>query len=153
MTVVLCATLSACAARIESNRPALVAAAAGPRCCAGDTIDGGAAGSNPGGWTAGRGADPVACRLAVAVAEYPLRRDAVGAAPIVGHVASGEELTVLDFIDRRFRFRGHVVFDFGNWRKVRTQPGDVGWLPAAEVREVGGLCDEDGVALSGEQSE
>jgi hypothetical protein len=91
------------------------------------------------------------CRLEVAASQSPLWRDAFGRASIVGHVVLGERLTALDFIDRRLRVLGSVVFDGGYWRKVRGQRGDVGWLPAAEVREIPGPCEAEGVAMSGER--
>ncbi len=81
-------------------------------------------------------------RVEVVVSESPLRRDAAGLAPVVGHVARGETLTVLDAIDRRFRMLGRIVFDGGYWLKVRGPRGDVGWLPAAHVREIGSTAKE-----------
>jgi hypothetical protein len=92
------------------------------------------------------------CHFEVAVSVSPLRRDAFGRAPIVGQIAPGEKLTFLDFIDRRLRVLGRVVFDGGHWLKVRGQRDDVGWLPAAAVREIRGACEAEGVAMSGERN-
>lgn len=72
--------------------------------------------------------------------ESGLRRDAAAWAPVVGHVARGEALTVLDAIDRRLRILGHIVFDGGYWLKVRGPRGDVGWLPGAHVRAIGSIA-------------
>lgn len=66
------------------------------------------------------------CHVEVVASESPLRRDAIGWAPVVGHVVRGETLTFLDFIDRRLRILGRQVFDGGYWLKVRGPRGSVG---------------------------
>jgi hypothetical protein len=81
------------------------------------------------------------CFAEAAVSESPLRRDAFAASPIVGRVVAGERLASLDFIDRRLRVLGRMVFDGGHWRRVRGERGDVGWLPADRVRAASGSCD------------
>jgi hypothetical protein len=154
VTVALCAMLSGCAQQIKSDVPAQKTAAGDPQCCRDQAtaermpvlpvdFEGAMAARD----TAGDGL----CRFKVAATDSPLRRDAFGRAPIVGHVVPGEKLTFVDFIDRRLRVLGHVVFDGGHWRKVRGQRGDLGWLPAAEVRESRGSCEPESTAMNGER--
>lgn len=154
VTVALCAMLSGCAQRIKSDVPVQMTAAGNLRCCRDQATDERTAvspvdfeGAMAARDTAGYGL----CRFETAATDSPLRRDAFGRAPIVGHVVPGEKLTFVDFIDRRLRVLGHVVFDGGHWRKVRGQRGDVGWLPAAEVRESGGSCEPESTAMNGER--
>jgi hypothetical protein len=154
VTVAVCAMLSGCAQQIKSDLPAQMTAAADLQCCRDQVTDERTAlstvdfeGTIETSDTAGYGL----CLFEVAVSENPLRRDAFGRAAIVGRVIPGEKLTFVDFIDRRLRVIGHVVFDGGYWRKVRGQRGDVGWLPAAAVRESRGSCEAEGTAMSGER--
>jgi hypothetical protein len=151
VALALCAMLSACAARVESSRPTPMGLAADLQCCGWKATGAGATVSSTDIRVARGALDALGdhlCHFEVAVSEGLMRRDAFGRAPIVGHVVLGEKLTILDFIDRRLRVLGRLVFDGGSWRKVRGQHGTVGWLPAAEVREVRGPCEVDDVAPS-----
>jgi hypothetical protein len=154
VTVAVCAVLSGCAQRIKSDVPVQMAAAGDRQCCRVQATDERTAvspvnfeGTMAARNTAGYGL----CRFEVAATDSPLRRDAFGRAPIVGHAVPGEKLTFVDFIDRRLRVLGHVVFDGGHWRKVRGQRGEVGWLPAAEIRESHGSCEPEDTAMNGER--
>ena len=153
VTVAVCAMLSGCAQRIKSDVSAQMTAAGDLQCCREQVADERTAVSPvdvEGAMAAKDSAGYGLCRFQVAATGSPLRRDAFGRAPIVGHVVPGEKLTFVDFIDRRLRVLGHVVFDGGHWRKVQGQRGDVGWLPAAEVRESHGSCEPDDTAMNGE---
>jgi hypothetical protein len=151
VAVALCAMLSGCALHIKSDLPAQMTAPTDRQCCRDQATDEPPAVSTSALEIATKPSDAAgygACLVEVAVSESPLRRDAFRRAPIVGRVVQGEKLTFVDFIDRRLRVLGHVVFDGGHWRKVRGQRGDVGWLPAAEVR---GSCEAEGIAMGGER--
>jgi hypothetical protein len=78
---------------------------------------------------AGRGA-----QLEVVAEEAALRRDAIAAADPIGRVSRGDRVTYLDAIDRRLHLLNVLVFDGGQWVRVRSADGTEGWLPAAAVR-------------------
>lgn len=152
VAVTLCVILSGCAGRITPELPSHMIAAADIRCCGDQATDNRATRSMSSFEAATSTKDPAGgglCLFEVAVSESPLRRDAFGRAPIIGRVVPGERLTALDFIDRRLRVLGRVVFDGGYWRKVRGQRGDVGWIPAAEIRAGRSPCEPEGVAMGG----
>ena len=75
-------------------------------------------------------------RLEVVVSEARLRRDALANAEAVGRVVRGEQVTYVDFIDRRLRILNVVIYDGGHWIKVRAADGSVGWIPARAVQEI-----------------
>lgn len=154
VTAALWAMLSGCAEWTKSDLPVRVRAAVDLQCCRNQATDAGSAVSTFDVEAAREAIDAAGhglCRFEVARSESPLRRDALGRAPIVGRVVPGEKLTFLDFIDRRLRILSRIVFDGGHWRKVRGQRGDVGWLPASEVRETRGPCEAEGVAMNGKR--
>ncbi len=156
VAVTLCAILSGCAGRITSDLPAHMITAADLRCC-GEQVTDNRARLSVSSFEAATSTKEAAggrlCLVEVAVSESPLRRDAFRRAPIIGRVVPGERLTALDFIDRRLRVLGRVVFDGGYWRKVRGQRSDVGWLPAAEIRAGRSPCEPEGVAMERRASE
>jgi len=75
-------------------------------------------------------------RFEVVTADSPLYRDAYSTASRVGRVVRGDQLTYLDFIDRRLWILNALIFDGGYWIKVRATDGTAGWVPAEAVREV-----------------
>lgn len=75
-------------------------------------------------------------RLEVVVSEISLQRDALVNAEAVGRAVRGDQVTYVDFIDRRLRIFNVLVYDGGHWIKVRAADGSVGWLPAQAVREI-----------------
>ena len=87
------------------------------------------------------------CQVETVASDSPLRRDATGWSSVVGHVTPGERLTVLDRIDRRLQIFGRVVYDGGHWLKVQGARGNVGWVPAGEVRELSGPCQTENIAV------
>src|SRR5262249_22162516 len=87
------------------------------------------------------------CEIEAVASDSPLRRDATGWSSVVGHVTPGERLTMLDRIDRRLEIFGRVVYDGGHWLKVQGARGNVGWVPAGEMREVSGPCQTENIAL------
>jgi hypothetical protein len=70
------------------------------------------------------------------VGESLLYRDALSSSSRVGHVAAGQQVRYVDSIDRRLRILNLLVFDGGNWVKIRLSDGTEGWVPADTVREV-----------------
>src|SRR5262245_61736682 len=75
-------------------------------------------------------------RMFEVVGDSALYRDALFSSSRVGHVVAGEQVRYLDSIDRRLRILNLLVFDGGNWIKVRLSNGTEGWVPADTVREV-----------------
>jgi hypothetical protein len=70
------------------------------------------------------------------VGESTLYRDALSNSSRVGRVAAGQQVRYVDSIDRRLRILNLLVFDGGNWVKIRLTDGTEGWVPADTVREV-----------------
>ena len=70
------------------------------------------------------------------VGESVLYRDALLSSSRVGRVASGQQVSYVDSIDRRLRILNLLVFDGGHWVKIRLPDGVEGWVPADSVREV-----------------
>ena len=70
------------------------------------------------------------------VGESVLYRDALHSSSRVGRVASGQQVSYVDSIDRRLRILNLLVFDGGHWVKIRLPDGVEGWVPADSVREV-----------------
>lgn len=69
------------------------------------------------------------------IADSALLRDAFAAAGRVGRVVRGQQVILVDYIDRRLRILNTLVLDGGYWIKVRGPDGREGWIPADTVRE------------------
>jgi hypothetical protein len=80
--------------------------------------------------------DPESRGWVEVLTESALLRDAFTAAGRVGRVVRGQQVMLVDFIDRRLRILNTVVFDGGYWIKVRVPGGREGWIPAQTVREI-----------------
>jgi Bacterial SH3 domain len=66
----------------------------------------------------------------------PLYRDALFSSARVGAIAPGQQVTYVDSIDRRLRILNRLIFDGGQWVKVRAADGTEGWVPAEHVRDL-----------------
>jgi hypothetical protein len=78
---------------------------------------------------------PVRGRLFQVRREAVVYHDAAVQAGQVGVVRQGEIVTYVDMIDRRLTLWGYTL-DFGNWRRVKTASGVVGWVEADALQEV-----------------
>jgi hypothetical protein len=77
-----------------------------------------------------------ATRMFEVVGESVVYRDALYSSSRVGRVVSGQQVRYVDSIDRRLRILNVLVFDGGNWVRIRVPDGTEGWVPADAVREV-----------------
>src|SRR5262249_36846907 len=91
------------------------------------------------------------CQVEAVASDSPLRRRGAGWSSVGRHVAPGERLTVLDRIDRRLQIFGRGVYDGGHWLKVQAARGNVGWVPAGEVRELSAPCQTENIAVIDEE--
>jgi hypothetical protein len=94
--------------------------------------------TSPGVQTAalGTGSTQLSGRMYEVLGESALYRDALFSSSRVGHVVAGQQVRYVDSIDRRLRILNLLVFDGGNWIKVRVADGTEGWIPADTLREV-----------------
>ena len=79
---------------------------------------------------------PPPSRVFEVLGESVLYRDALYGSARVGRVASGQQVSYVDAIDRRLRILNLLVFDGGHWVRIRLSDGTEGWVPADLVREV-----------------
>jgi hypothetical protein len=79
---------------------------------------------------------PSPSRVFEVLGESVLYRDALYGSARVGRVASGQQVSYVDAIDRRLRILNLLVFDGGHWVRIRLSDGTEGWVPADLVREV-----------------
>lgn len=91
--------------------------------------------SDSGGYTSVSSMSREGVRWLEVIADSALLRDAFAAAGRVGRVARGQQVMLLDYIDRRLRILNTLVLDGGYWIKVRVPDGREGWIPADTVRE------------------
>ena len=75
-------------------------------------------------------------RVFEVVGESVLYRDALYGSARIGRVATGQQVSYVDAIDRRLRILNLLVFDGGHWVRIRLSDGTEGWVPADFVREV-----------------
>ena len=78
---------------------------------------------------------PARGRLFQVRREAVLYHDAAVQAGQVGVVRQGEIVTYVDMIDRRLILWGYTL-DFGNWTRVKTASGLIGWVEADTLQEV-----------------
>lgn len=71
----------------------------------------------------------------VVASEAGLFTEATVQAQRAGVVRRGEIVRYVDMIDRRIAVLGYIV-DFGNWIKVKTKSGLIGWVEADILQEV-----------------
>ena len=82
------------------------------------------------------GASALSGRMVEVAVEGAIYRDALFSSSRVGRVVTGQQVRYVDSIDRRLRILNLLVFDGGNWVKIRLPDGTEGWVPADSVREV-----------------
>jgi len=82
------------------------------------------------------GASALSGRIVEVAVEGAIYRDALFSSSRVGRVVTGQQVRYVDSIDRRLRILNLLVFDGGNWVKIRLPVGTEGWVPADSVREV-----------------
>jgi hypothetical protein len=82
------------------------------------------------------GASALSGRMVEVAVEGAIYRDALFSSSRVGRVVTGQQVRYVDSIDRRLRILNLLVFDGGNWVKIRLSDGTEGWVPADSVREV-----------------
>jgi len=75
-------------------------------------------------------------RMYEVVGESAVYRDALFSSSRIGRVEAGQQVRLVDSIDRRLRILNLLVFDGGHWVKIRLSDGTEGWVPADTVREV-----------------
>jgi hypothetical protein len=75
-------------------------------------------------------------RMFEVAVESVMYRDALFSSSRIGRVVTGQQVRYVDSIDRRLRILNLLVFDGGNWVKIRLPDGTEGWVPADTVREV-----------------
>jgi hypothetical protein len=82
------------------------------------------------------GASVLHGRMFEIAVEGSMYRDALFSSSRIGRVVIGQQVRYVDSIDRRLRILNLLVFDGGNWVKIRLSDGTEGWVPADTVREV-----------------